>query len=260
MVTVKIVFTTLILMTSVMLTSNVISADYINDAKKYYEQGEYKAAIIQLKNQLKKNPNDAEARYLLGNLYLKQYQNKAASKELDKAVKLQPDNIAYKLAYSQSLLANREFESAKSILNFNTKGRNESIRQVYLGNANLGLNQLEKAKHHFEFAVNNNNYEGYTGLAKIAILERNMILAEKNIKQILSKSPENNEAMRLHAAILNLNKNYQQALDIYNQLIEKKVASQGDYLRRGSTFLALEELEKAHSDIQVILSKNKNQA
>ena len=46
----KTVITKLILIASVLLASNVLSADYLNDAKQYLEKGDYQAAMIQLKN------------------------------------------------------------------------------------------------------------------------------------------------------------------------------------------------------------------
>ena len=55
---------------SVLVFSGAISAetvaDYLHDAKEYYQKGEIKAAVIQLKNALKESPNNGEARLLLG--------------------------------------------------------------------------------------------------------------------------------------------------------------------------------------------------
>ena len=92
MITRKTVFTALLITVSVFLSNNVLSADYVKDARQYLEQGNYKAAMIQLKNQLKQKPKDAEARYLLGIVYLKSDNIKGAEKELTQAYKLDKNN------------------------------------------------------------------------------------------------------------------------------------------------------------------------
>ena len=45
------------------------SETLVTEAKQYQKKGDTKAAIIQLKNALQKNPDDVEARYLLGTIY-----------------------------------------------------------------------------------------------------------------------------------------------------------------------------------------------
>ncbi|BCX82643.1 cellulose synthase operon protein C [Methylomarinovum caldicuralii] len=59
--------------------------NYLQEAQTYLEQGKLRAAVIQLKNHLRKNPLDAEARLLLGQTYLRQGDAAGAVKELEKA-------------------------------------------------------------------------------------------------------------------------------------------------------------------------------
>jgi len=171
------------------------AADYLNEARQYISQGKYRSAIIQLKNQLKNEPKDAEARYLLGKMYLQQLQFKNADKELSKAVKLKPDNASYKLAYSRSLLINKKFKEVVTLLDFTTDAEDENLRQVLLGYAYIGLNEIDKSKDYFQFSVNNNSPEGYIGLCKIAIINEEFEQAEQYIQKILSQQPDNREAM-----------------------------------------------------------------
>ena len=60
----------------------------IADARNYQEKGDNNAAIIQLKNALQSNPDNSEARYLLGTIYNKTGDFQSAEKELRKALSL----------------------------------------------------------------------------------------------------------------------------------------------------------------------------
>ena len=57
-------------------------ADYLNSAKKYLENGDIKAATIELKNTIQQNPSNFEARYLLCKLYLSDQQGALAERSL----------------------------------------------------------------------------------------------------------------------------------------------------------------------------------
>ena len=68
---------------------NLVFADdsqkLIGEAKSYLQKGDAKAAVIQLKNALQQNPDNKEARFMLGEVYLKQGDGASAAKELKRA-------------------------------------------------------------------------------------------------------------------------------------------------------------------------------
>src|SRR6185369_11220551 len=64
------------------------SEQFLDLAKKSQAEGNFGAAMIQLKNALQRNPQDAEARYLLGTIYNETLQGAAAESELRRANEL----------------------------------------------------------------------------------------------------------------------------------------------------------------------------
>ena len=59
--------------------------EYLDDARGYFNQGEYRTAVIQLKNALQASPDNTEVRLLLGKTYLKLEDGPSALKELSRA-------------------------------------------------------------------------------------------------------------------------------------------------------------------------------
>lgn len=82
--------------------------DLIAQAKTYLDQKNPKAAIIQLKTALQKNPQSAEARYLLGKSLLDTGDAVAASVELRKAAELKYQDTLVAPALARALLAQGE--------------------------------------------------------------------------------------------------------------------------------------------------------
>ncbi|MBF0266647.1 MAG: PEP-CTERM system TPR-repeat protein PrsT [Gammaproteobacteria bacterium] len=240
-----------------LIYSSSIAANFVEEAQEHLKKGEVRAAVIQLKNQLKENPDDAHARNLLGNIYLKQADFASAEKELGRAALKQPDNVDYKLDYSQVLLLNKNYKQSLKELDFKAQGKQENLRQVYLGYANLGLNQVDQAKKEFNVGISNNVPEASIGMAKIAIREKNYSQAESLLAKALKQLPDNIEAQILQAKTFNLQKKYPQALASYNQLITKYPNLLPRYLERAATHIALKKYTEAEQDITTVLKENK---
>src|SRR3569833_4640758 len=68
---------------------------YLDDAKRYQENGEHRSAIIQFKNALQQDANNRDARMLLAQSYLQIGDGASAEKELQRAQELgaSPDQV-----------------------------------------------------------------------------------------------------------------------------------------------------------------------
>ena len=118
----------------------------ISEAMQYQQKGDNKAAIIQLKNALQKNPDDAEARYLLGTIYYETGDPKSAENELRRALSLgmSPDKVLPSLG--KTLLILGEFQKVLDETK-QVSGEKESAEISSLrGNAYLALGKSQEAK------------------------------------------------------------------------------------------------------------------
>ena len=79
----------ILLATFVLAACDGVSApEHYQSAERYFEQGEYKTAVVELKNALQKDPELGRARLLLAKAYEIQGQYSDASREFERAQNL----------------------------------------------------------------------------------------------------------------------------------------------------------------------------
>jgi len=119
-------------------------------AKAEWSEGRQAAAIVELRALLQRDPDNAEARWLLGRGLFVTGALLAAEKELDKAIDLGWADGEARVMQCEILLANNDF---KRVLE-RTKDMQGDARFVGIqGLAQLGLNQVDAAQASFEQAL-----------------------------------------------------------------------------------------------------------
>ncbi|MCW8929549.1 MAG: PEP-CTERM system TPR-repeat protein PrsT [Gammaproteobacteria bacterium] len=235
-------------------------ADNIQDAEQAIEKQDYSTAIIHLKNQLKKTPKNAHARFLLGKAYLSTGKLESSLKELGRAYEISPKDTHILFAYVDILQAMGKQEKVLKLLDTPFKdSKLESQRLSYIGYAHLASKQVTNAREAFEKSNKlEQSAKAYNGLIALSLFEKNYTLAEELLKKSTSIDPENNSTLLLKAKLANLNKQPDQALEIYNELIKNNPENLSYYLERATTLSLQDKKELAKKDLNVILSKYPN--
>lgn len=91
-------------------TTNFTEQEHIQRAKDFQAKGDFGPASIELKNALQKNPKSAQARWLLGEIYVELGVGKDAEKELNKARELGVSEESIKVPLARALLLEEEFQ------------------------------------------------------------------------------------------------------------------------------------------------------
>ncbi len=137
---------------------NVAKQKYLESGTRYYDQGKYKEATIQLSNALKIDHNFAAAHYELAKTFLKTEAVMQAYAELSRTVDLQPSNVKARIDLGNLLLAG-----------------GASDRAVAQANAVL--------------AIDSNNADAYALLATAAAMKGDRATALTDINKALSLDP-----------------------------------------------------------------------
>ena len=245
--------------------------------KAYYFTGEVEKAELYFSDVVEAQPNSANAHYDLGELQLNMGQTNKAIDSLLTAVKLSSDNprFTYKLAqaYQQSQQTEKALEIIVKLIE---QDQNSSYLYQQQGIL-LGLsNQHQNARKSFEqaYLLDNNNIEALVHLARIDMVEGNVLNARKRLQDKLAtlsehpmllvelgdtytKSSEMGQAKNYYEKAYSLNRNSSLAvnkvLDVYDAEndFNNGIAVASEYISRNN------KDAKLHQRLAELYLKNK---
>jgi len=198
--------------------------DLIASAKTLIDKKDGKAAVIQLKNALNKNPESTEARLLLGQALLESGDPVAAAVELRKAQELQAPDEQVIPDLARAMLAMGE--EAKVIVQYNNMRLKDDVATADLqttvatayavqsdpAKAREAAGMALQAKPQFAPAV--------ILLARMKAVEQDFAGALELLDQVLAKEPDNQRAGVLKGELLaNGKKDVAGALEAYRKVL-----------------------------------------
>ncbi|HJV74660.1 MAG TPA: XrtA/PEP-CTERM system TPR-repeat protein PrsT [Noviherbaspirillum sp.] len=237
-------------------SQQVTAQKLVSEAAEYKQKGDNKAAIIQLKNALQKNPDDSEARYLLGTLYNDTGDPQSAEKELRKAISLGMSSTKVLPSLGKALLMQGQFQ--KLLDETHTAAQDNTEIAVLRGNAYLALGQNAEAKEAFELARKNNadNPDALIGLAKHAMATKNLDVATQLSEQAVTKNPANLDAWLFKADLLRAQAQIEPALAAYEKVLELKNDHGPARIAKASIEISRGKFDAAKEDIAAARKSN----
>ena len=197
--------------------------DYYQKALQHRSNGEIAASIIELKNALQAAPNDAEARLLLGTIYLEVRNLASAEKELIRARDLgvASDRLVEPLA--DLWLAQGDFQKILDELpRLSPSGApQDAPRLLAEAQAYQGLNRLAEARLAYAAALDlqADNLRARYGLAWTARQIGDFAAARSALDAALQLQPDNPDFIALKADLDTKEGNQQQAEEGYRTLL-----------------------------------------
>lgn len=232
------------------------SQAWLEDARERLEQGDIRAAVIDLKNALQQHPDNAEARLLLGTLYVDLGQPLEAEKELNRAREL---GIAYQrvaLPLGRALLLQGRFETLLG--RFDATGKPDDLAFDILllrAQAQAGLRRFEAAIDSLETAARLRPDDGRAWVVQArlyASLRRNEEAAQK-VAQALEISPGLPDALLLSGDLRRQRGDAEGSLQDYGQVLEQEPDNAAARLGRAAALLVLARDEDAVADVREVL-------
>jgi len=225
----------------------------LQEAKQYRQKRDYKAAIIQLKNALQRDPDSKEARYLLGQIYVEEGDPLSAEKELDKAITLgmTPSSVLPTMikAQLQAGQYQKVLEMSEQDPRTTTDAEIASIR----GSALLSLGKLTDAKTAFEYALKAQpDYpDAMLGLAKQAYAKKEIEIAYQLTEHTISKHPEYINAWLFKGDLLRVQDKLDAALTAYSEAIRFQSDNIIALIVRANLEIRMKKFKEAQHDIDL---------
>jgi putative PEP-CTERM system TPR-repeat lipoprotein len=186
-------------------SSDTTPATHIENAKRYMDDNQLNASVIELKSALKKDANQPEARWLLGNIFLRYGNGASAFNEFSQAQSLGFIHSDLEISLLKSLLLQGKFTDIIEKTSYESAQDNPTSETLALrGNAHMGLNQYQEAKSDFDKALaNDTNFIGAKkGLARIALINKDLDTANNLISESQSLAPDDVEVWILKGFLL----------------------------------------------------------
>jgi putative PEP-CTERM system TPR-repeat lipoprotein len=231
-------------------------ASLVASAKKYLGKRDFSASIIQLKNALQKEPENTEARYLLGLLFLESGDVGSAEIELRKASDLGLRTDELQVALARAALAGGA--SDKVLAEFGSKTLSSPKLQAEL-RALVGMAQFAQGRSAEgqaalaeALALDPANVTANLGLARLAASERDFRKALSRVDTALSASPARFETLLLKADLLAVQGQSEAAELAYRDAIRAAPHEVAPRLSLVTHLLRNRSLEKASAEVEAL--------
>ena len=231
------------------------SDHYVEQARQHLEASSYKAAAIELKNALRVDPDAAEARWLLGKLYLDTGEMLSADKELRRAEALGWPADDVRPALARTLLAQGKYDEVIALEYDDLAPAAASGLLASRALASLAQGESGEAAKLVGLALEKapESVEAKLVEARIFASQGDSTGALIVLEEVLEAAPDKAAAWSLKGDLLLQRQALQEARAAFDQAIEYAPQSYGERFKRGLINLQLGEVEAARADATHLL-------
>lgn len=201
----------------------------LSSAKSYIGKNDFAAATIQLKNALSKQPNSAEARFLLGRALLESGDAIAAEVELRKAIELKYEAGQVAPVLARALLAQGQLKKVTDELASGAAAspldRADLLTSVGTSHALQGKKDAARSAYEEALKTQPAYAPAQLGLARLKAAENDLAGALEIIAGILAQAPANADAWHFKADLLRATGKLAESLAAYGKTLEIKPSS-----------------------------------
>lgn len=244
---------------------NFTDQEHVQRAKDFEAKGELRTSEIELKNALSKNPNNAEARLLLGDIYLALDNGAGAEKEFRRVMELGANSESMKVSLGRAFLLQGKYKEVLDQINLIPQASPRTNAQIlYLrGNAFVGLRQARDSCNAYEQSNKTDPayIDAYRGLVYCSVNvfrdeQRTQELINKALallENILAKSPDDFDALLAKGEMLaGLNKK-EHAQAVYIDALKLRKHHIDANLALATLYLQEDKLNDAQRHIELVL-------
>ena len=231
----------------------VMAEDYLSEAKQYLAEGDVNSAVIQLKNTLQEDPANAEARFLLGRIYLDLEDGASAEKELKRARIKGADEDLWRLNLGQAYLLQGKFDEIIEEIESDPipDGSVQASILALRGQAFLGKRNIEQAEQAFEqsLTLDPNQQKAAVGLVRVIFASGREEEGKAKLDELLVKYPDNLQALIMRGEYYRRSGQLESAFKDFDKALEIDPSNTQALLGRVVINLHQRQFEPAAEDL-----------
>lgn len=226
---------------------------FYEEALRYLEEGHGRAAIIELRNALQRNPNSAKARLLLGKIRLAAGDPEAAEKELRLALANQYTDET-EILLGRALVDQLRFEDVVRTVSrdaFSDAALQQKL--LVLADAYWGLKRLEEVDSLYRQILESwpKNKQARLGSARLHLARNQRSSADRLTDELLEDHPEFGDAWVLRADLAILDRNTERALKALEQALIINPENVNAMTERARLNLRLGRWDEVEADVKI---------
>ena len=242
--------------------SDKSSDEYLNSAKQLIAKNDLQAASIELKNAIKQTPSLAEARFLLGQIYLAQNEFQSAEKELNKALELKYPSEKVLPLLSKSYQMSRSDVALLELPHNEGSLSPEQSAQVgfYKLQAMFRLDKQDQVKALIKEIQLLDTDSVFKQLAFVysLVIKGQMEAALEQLATMVKQHPQQEDALKLQAILLARNGQLEQAADVYLSYLQLYPSDIEVTFVAARLLVEINRTEQAEPFIDKLLKINEN--
>lgn len=236
-------------------------AEHVQRARDYQAKQEWQASVIELKNALQKNPENRDARLLLGQIYVKTGNGVPAEKELQRARELGSERTAWLLLLARAYLLQGQNQKVLELTP--EAGDPPAIQATLLalqGLAGLALGQPDTAKIHLDQALKlqPDDPDALLGISQLALINRNYSEAEAFSSKASTQDPNDVRPWFIKVRLHRLQNDDPAALKVLQHILELQPESTAALLERAQILIAQGKQDEALADVETVRKRQPN--
>jgi tetratricopeptide (TPR) repeat protein len=197
--------------------------EFLSEGQRLFDEEQYAAADISLRNALKLDPTLADAHYLRAKIFERNEAWPQVFRELQNVVRLDPDRVDANIELVSFYLASRNIEQAQ-----------ERVDQVR--------------------AVAPEDYRLFRAQAAVDAAEGFVDTAQMNVEKALQRAPEDLESLVLYGSLLLSQRQFDEAGDILERLTTAHPADDATHSLRFRFYAAQDQVEDADVALRALIA------
>lgn len=234
---------------------------HVSNAEKLLDANNHEAALIELKNALLKEPDNSQARWLLGELYITLGDGFSAEKELNKAETLGVEPSAVQPLLAEALLLQGNYSKVLDLgIKPGLSPQSEARLLAFRGMAYIYTGQMDEAQKELDLALEMEPQllPALIGHARLSAARGDLAQAREQLSIVFNIAENYAPGWSLLGDIERFEGNIQASIDAYSVAIDNRHATIDDLLNRAILYISIKHYADAQADIKAIRNKTGN--